>query len=261
MEGTAKLATMPASETSGPPQVISIGLWRMGTASMAAAYDTIGLRPHHSLDMFDTPEQWALFEKAADATWPQGTASDGTALFTRAQWDDIYGQYGAVTEIGAAFAKQLVEAYPEAKVVVVRRDFDKWWPSFRDGVAAPVFSLQGTFLLYCVLPVIGNRGLAAMRKVLGGFFGANSLAGIERNAKETYDAHFESMKALVPPERLLEYRLGQGWEPLCSFLGKDIPDVEFPFINEADALRERQKREVQEVNAKALAKIRSWVPW
>jgi hypothetical protein len=233
----------------------------MGTASMAAAYNILGMRPHHALDMFDTPDQWKLFEKAADATWPQTTGSGETGPFTRAQWDEIYGTYGAVTEIGAAFAQQLIEAYPEAKVVVVRRDFDKWWPSFRDGVAAPVYSLQGTFLLHCVLPILGNRGIAAMRKILGGFFGANSLAGIEKNARGTYDAYFESIKTLVPPERLLEYRLGQGWEPLCSFLGKEVPDVEFPFINEADALKQRQQQEVREINAKAWAKIKSWAPW
>jgi sulfotransferase family protein len=26
----------------------------------------------------------------------------------------------------------------------------------------------------------------------------------------------------------LEYRVGQGWKPLCEFLGKDVPEEDFP---------------------------------
>lgn len=35
------------------------------------------------------------------------------------------------------------------------------------------------------------------------------------------------------PDRLLEYKLGSGWEPLCKFLGKPVPDVPFPHVNES----------------------------
>lgn len=33
------------------------------------------------------------------------------------------------------------------------------------------------------------------------------------------------------PGRLLEFDVKQGWEPLCEFLGKPIPDVPFPSEN------------------------------
>ena len=46
------------------------------------------------------------------------------------------------------------------------------------------------------------------------------------------------MRNVTPPERLLEYRLGSGWEPLCTFLGKPIPDVPFPHANDQKGLRE-----------------------
>jgi hypothetical protein len=45
---------------------------------------------------------------------------------------------------------------------------------------------------------------------------------------------------MVPSERLLVYKLGSGWEPLCRFLGKDVPrGVEFPRVNETEELKER----------------------
>jgi len=34
-------------------------------------------------------------------------------------------------------------------------------------------------------------------------------------------------------ERMLEFRVEEGWEPLCRFLGKEIPEgVEFPNVDE-----------------------------
>ena len=40
-----------------------------------------------------------------------------------------------------------------------------------------------------------------------------------------YKAHNAAVKALVPKERLLIYRIGDGWEPICKFLGKPIPGM------------------------------------
>ena len=40
-----------------------------------------------------------------------------------------------------------------------------------------------------------------------------------------YRAHNASVKALVPKEKLLVYRIGEGWEPICKFLGKPIPGL------------------------------------
>lgn len=40
------------------------------------------------------------------------------------------------------------------------------------------------------------------------------------------------------PDRLLEIDLKDlGWKPLCNFLGKDIPDVAFPRLNESSVFR------------------------
>ncbi|CCW65209.1 unnamed protein product [Phytomonas sp. EM1] len=38
----------------------------------------------------------------------------------------------------------------------------------------------------------------------------------------------EGVKIRVPPGRLLVYRYGDGWDPLCAFLEKPIPDEPFP---------------------------------
>lgn len=36
---------------------------------------------------------------------------------------------------------------------------------------------------------------------------------------------------MVPKDRLLEWSADEGWEPLCRFLGKEVPDMPFPHAN------------------------------
>lgn len=43
------------------------------------------------------------------------------------------------------------------------------------------------------------------------------------------------VRKMVPRENLLEYQIQDGWEPLCKFLGKNIPS-EVPFPNGNDTL-------------------------
>jgi hypothetical protein len=69
-----------------------------------------------------------------------------------------------------------------------------------------------------------------------------TIAGLKRRARQGYREHYANVRALVPPERLLEYRLGDGWEPLCDFLGKPIPKEPFPQLNESRDLQEMFER-------------------
>jgi hypothetical protein len=39
------------------------------------------------------------------------------------------------------------------------------------------------------------------------------------------------VKAEIPPERLLVYQAGQGWAPLCAFLGVPVPAEPYPSEN------------------------------
>jgi hypothetical protein len=41
-----------------------------------------------------------------------------------------------------------------------------------------------------------------------------------------------STHSSFPPKRRLEYIMGNGWELLCAILGKDVPSIPFPRLNE-----------------------------
>ena len=48
-----------------------------------------------------------------------------------------------------------------------------------------------------------------------------------------YEDHIAEVQETIPPERLLTYRLGDGWDPLCRFLGVPVPEAPFPRRNSA----------------------------
>jgi hypothetical protein len=54
-------------------------------------------------------------------------------------------------------------------------------------------------------------------------------------------AHYEHIKKVVPKENLLEMELGDGWEPLCNFLGVPIPEVPYPCSNDSEVFQGRHR--------------------
>lgn len=46
-----------------------------------------------------------------------------------------------------------------------------------------------------------------------------------------------SVKAECPKDKLLVFDVKEGWEPLCKFLGKPIPDQPFPNLNDTKEMK------------------------
>lgn len=144
--------------------------------------------------------------------------------------------------MASPFAAELVQAYPDVKVVVVQRDFEPWWRSVRAGVLAPIFgrSLDLIMLVTTLPPDTSTR------KQMFGLFRA------------AYERHFRRVRELVPAERRLEYVMWSGWKPLCEFLGKEAPDVPFPQLNEGKEFAESNKKEYRATLLRAWAAIKPW---
>jgi hypothetical protein len=54
------------------------------------------------------------------------------------------------------------------------------------------------------------------------------LSSFEKHGRAVYEAHNERVRELVPKERLLEYYVREGWEPLCEWVERDVPVQEIP---------------------------------
>ncbi|KAJ4863452.1 hypothetical protein T069G_04406 [Trichoderma breve] len=205
--------------------VIHVALFRMATRSLAEAYRTLGYKTHHGVeDILGNP--WDKIEQAAEATWPTVPNARPRSRFTRSDWDNLWGnEYDIVTDLACPFADQLIQAYPDAKVVIVQRDFDR----------------QQIFV-FLIGSVIGSRAAEAMLKVNYGFFKATSVSEIREHAREVYDEYYGQIRAVIPEAKRLEYTMGDGWEPLCAFLGKDVPDIPFPRLNDSKSRSESQRQ-------------------
>ncbi|KAJ8097698.1 hypothetical protein POJ06DRAFT_226762 [Lipomyces tetrasporus] len=249
----------PGGPEHGAFTIIHAGLFRTGTASMAKAYRLLGYHAQHGLqDVLGNP--WVEIEKAAEATWPALINLPGyTYPFKREDWERIWGDYDVATDLASPFALELVRLYPEAKVVVVEREFETWWPSFREELIARLYQRYSRLRDVVGWNILGIRAGYAMRKVHAGFFGAPefSMESIERRAKRTYEEYYNKIREAVPLEsgRRLEYALGSGWEPLCEFLGKDVPACEFPRLNDRKSHQDSSKAQNKRLVIGALWKI------
>ena len=136
-----------------------------------------------------------------------------------------------------AFAEELIDIYPEAKVILVERDIDSWSTSFNAAVITPTWTpllnFLGDFDPWLIGPV-RDCHLRWVRR----WWKANSKKEMREMVKGKYEEHYALVRRLVPKERLLKYRLGDGWEPHCAFLGKPVPDCPFPGVNDREHMDE-----------------------
>ncbi len=213
-------------------EVLSLGLPRTGTVSMREAYSILGYaQPYHYASIVTNCRDADMWNEALRAKFHGAGKPYG-----RAEFDQLLGHSAAVTDTpGCVLWEELVEAYPDAKVVLVGRDEDRWLVSV-GGLIDGALNPFGQYVLRFTDPFWWGRILTCGRLWIGGYFGSVSPAAAKANARAVYRAHYDAVRRVVPADRLLEYRLGSGWEPLCAFLGKEVPDVPFPHRNEASIL-------------------------
>lgn len=59
----------------------------------------------------------------------------------------------------------------------------------------------------------------------------------QTKSTDIYTRHNEFVRKVVPQERLLEHESSQGWEPLCRFLGREVPEGPYPHLNDTQELK------------------------
>ena len=52
------------------------------------------------------------------------------------------------------------------------------------------------------------------------------------NYIRTFNPHNAKVQERVPVDRLLLFRVEDGWESLCEFFGHPVPNEPFPYVNE-----------------------------
>ena len=158
--------------------------------------------------------------------------------FTREDWDQLLGDAQAICDWpSCAFAEELIEAYPEAKVILPLRDVHSWHASTMRTVYWRVTDHE--------LRWLSNFDWAASMyyPMLKKFFDCYFHGDFPNRGKEVFLNQSELLRKIVPKENLLEYRITDGWEPLCEFLGNPVPkDTPFPNVNDNSDFVSRSRR-------------------
>jgi Sulfotransferase domain len=211
-------------------KLIGAGLPRTGTLTQKVALEQLGLAPcYHWVNVIADLDQVPLWDSAID----------GEAI-----WDQVFaGQQATVDWPGGYFYRELLDVYPEAKVLLSVRDPVKWEASFRDTIWTMSHGDSLMPLLAHARAEIEPRWRRYLELVDRMFWGPQGTfaAGHETPEQliEQMLAHHAEVERVVPADRLLVWEVGEGWEPLCEFLGLPVPDEPFPHANDRDTFLER----------------------
>jgi hypothetical protein len=179
----------------GRTKILGIGMGRTGTTSLARALEILGYRAKHC---------------------PQFYLDDDGQLCVSQRDIELYE---ALTDEPCILVYQDVDRrYPGSKFILTVRGMDDWLRSIQDNGNA----LREWRAQFPAVPVL-HRELYGTAE-----FDPVTFAEAHRKHVTDVKAYFRNR-----PQDLLIMDIcrGEGWERLCPFLGKPIPDAPFPRLN------------------------------
>ena len=196
-------------------ELIGAGFGRTGTESMKLALEQLGFGPcHHMKEVLADPEQLRIWRAIA-----RGDPPDWEAAFA--------GYRAAVDWPSAFFWRELSNVFPKAKVILTVRSSESWHRSMSDTI-------------FKVLAASTDPDSIGLKLIAERVFGGRFLN--RDHAIAVYEKNNAEVQAAFDHHRLLIYRLGDGWEPLCRFLNKPLPDIPFPRSNSTAEFTEMMQR-------------------
>jgi hypothetical protein len=210
-------------------RLIGAGLPRTGTLSQKVALEMLGFGPcYHMVNVLADLDLAAKWRRALDGD---------------ADWDDIFGEHqSSVDWPGSFYYRELIEVYPDAKVLLSVRDGDAWAASMRDTIWGLFY---GDILINRlsearrIVDPKWNSYLDMMEEMWrrsGLIYGENLDLDWMSAAVDRYEAE---VKRNVPGDRLLVWSVKDGWGALCDFLEVPVPDQPFPHLNDTETFIDR----------------------
>jgi hypothetical protein len=190
----------------------------------------LGLAPcYHMVNVLGDLDEARLWSRALEGEGP---------------WDEIFDGYPATVDWpGSYFYKELVEKYPDAKVLLSVRDADGWERSMRD-------TIWGLFYGDILIRDLSSarcqvddqwRGYIELMQQMWKSSGLidNGAQTTPESMKDAMARFNQEVQETVPADRLLVWSVGDGWEPLCEFLELPVPDTPFPHLNDSKVFVDR----------------------
>jgi hypothetical protein len=205
-------------------KLIGAGLPRTATTTQMIALEMLGLPCYHMRDMMADPA-------ASIPQWRKAFEGNG-------DWDALFaGKESIVDWPGSYHWRELMDVYPDAKVLLSVRSAESWVESMHNTIAQIWFgdTLMHHLAMaqYKIDPLYASwldllNDMWAKADIMVGSGGdpAEMAAGMERWNQEVIDT--------VPSDRLLVWNPKDGWEPLCELLEVDVPSEPLPDVNDTE---------------------------
>ncbi len=211
-------------------RVIGAGLPRTGTLTQKLALEQLGVGPcYHWVNVLADLDQVELWNRGLDGNGP---------------WDEVFAGFNSTVDWpGGYFYRELMDVYPEAKVLLSVRKPESWERSFRQTIVA---LRHGESLMRLLSSARGEidpqwrRYLELVDRMFWGPQGTFAAGWAEpQQLIDQMVRHNEEVKRTVPPERLLVWEVTEGWGPLCEFLEVEVPAEPLPHENDRETFLER----------------------
>ncbi|MEZ4619893.1 MAG: sulfotransferase [Caldilineaceae bacterium] len=194
-------------------QVIGAGFGRTGTESTQAALEKLlGGKCYHMKEVLNRREHLQAWTDFAE----RGC--------TGMDWHWLMQDYVAGVDWPICnYYRELMEAFPDAKVLLTFREPEKWYASLQTLIRITTMTRR----LAVLVPMFRRMQILVEKATWHIFPDIHD----KESAIAVYNHHVAAVQAHVPPERLLVFQVQEGWEPLCTFLGVPVPDEPFPHMN------------------------------
>jgi hypothetical protein len=234
-------------------EIIAVGLPRSGTDSLRTALLMLGYQGvWHGFDFpLKRPEDGVLWVPLLRAA-AKGNRNPARNF----DWDRLLGDCDGVMDMPPCmFTEELLDFYPDAKIIFNRRADMRAWHRSLNEAADTVMGSRLFWLLswfdaelrwwyqsaFLCLSIMGSGP--------GGFKGN----GLEWGLK-----YYERLEAKLQREgrEYLRWDVKDGWASLCKFLQKDQPDEEFPWTNRSgDEFKQKSENAVKQMVKRSMARL------
>ena len=206
--------------------------------ALYTALQELGYTPYHYLK--DEPENKRRYQLWTEALECKYLHKDRP--YGRQEFERLLGRYDACLDLpGSMFWDDLYQAYPNAKVILTTRDVDSWFRSMQKTIFS-YLDRKSVWILRYMGPKRVRQDIAMNNLIFKAFCNNERGSG----CRQAYLDHNERVRNSIPASQLLEYGLGDGWDPLCEFLGFPVPDKPYPKSNSAAELEHLEEGELAE---------------
>ena len=211
-------------------KMIGVGFGRSGTMSIKQAFEDLGAgQCFHMIDLIRNPDKVG--------PWHDATIKGDV------DFDAMFDGFDATIDWpGCTFWRELIDAYPDAPVLLNYRDFDGWYRSMKN----TIYDIRKT-AMRGELKQDANRPAPSPQlwEVIGTLVWQRDLDGHFEDFEENidvvrgiYERRIEMLREEIPSDRLVEFELGvSGWPEICGILGVPEPERDFPHAHETDEFR------------------------